>query len=130
MPVSVKGGRGLDVTLPALLLYTMHRRMHASCIYVLGPLLSCRSYNSDDIKTAATGADLVIVCLGTGNSVEAEGNDRADIELPGQQFQLLKDAVSFSSQCVCGCIYRCMPVSVFWDSVHVCLLCEVHVHVL
>ena len=87
----------------------------------LGPLPSCRSYKSDDIKTAATGADLVIVCLGTGNSIEAEGNDRADIELPGQQFQLLKDAVSFSSQCGCGCIYRCMPVSVFWDGVHVCL---------
>lgn len=39
------------------------------------------------------------MCLGTGNSIESEGNDRADIELPGKQFQLLQDAVSYSSQC-------------------------------
>ena len=30
----------------------------------------------------------------TGNVIESEGNDRADINLPGNQLQLLKDTVS------------------------------------
>ena len=79
-----------------------------------------RTYDSNSVKTAVTGADLVIVCLGTGNSIESEGNDRADIELPGKQFQLLQDAVSYSSTFVCvgrggGGVHTysislCMPV--------------------
>ena len=46
------------------------------------------------VKTAVTGSDLVVVALGTGQDVEAEGRDRPDITLPGQQLQLLQDAVS------------------------------------
>ena len=66
------------------------------------------------MKTACNGVDLVIVCLGTGMTVhcacmcwghmqspsgslvESEGNDRADINLPGSQLQLLQDAASVS----------------------------------
>ena len=87
--------------------YKMHMNTIAD-IAVFGPV-PCRSYNSDDVKTAATGADLVIVCLGTGNSIESEGNDRTDIELPGKQFQLLQDAVSYSSsQCGGGDAHVCV----------------------
>ncbi len=38
--------------------------------------------------------DLAVVCLGTGSVVESEGNDRADINFPGSQLQLLQDAIS------------------------------------
>ena len=49
------------------------------------------------VKTAVTGSDLVVVALGTGQDVEAEGRDRPDITLPGQQLQLLQDAVSMGT---------------------------------
>ena len=41
-----------------------------------------------------TSADLVVVCLGTGTDVEREGHDRATLDLPGSQLDLLKDAVA------------------------------------
>lgn len=38
-----------------------------------------------------------------GNSIEAEGQDRADIQLPGKQLQLLQDAASAAKgEPVCG----------------------------
>lgn len=46
------------------------------------------------MKDACGGVDLSVVCLGTGNVLESEGNDRADINLPGNQLQLLQDAVA------------------------------------
>ncbi len=30
---------------------------------------ACTHYNADDVKTAATGSDLLFVCLGTGKFV-------------------------------------------------------------
>ena len=53
----------------------------------------CAAYNSDQVKWAVDGSDVVVVALGTGNDVEQEGNDRSDINLPGYQLQLLQDAV-------------------------------------
>ena len=54
----------------------------------------CGNYDSNSVKEAAQGSDLVVVCLGTGAAVEQEGNDRSDIELPGHQSDLLEDAIS------------------------------------
>ena len=34
---------------------------------------------------------MVVVCLGTGRDIESEGHDRADLNLPGHQLNLLKD---------------------------------------
>ncbi|XP_064594471.1 uncharacterized protein LOC135461355 [Liolophura sinensis] len=58
----------------------------------------CTSYNSSDVKNTVTGKDIVFVVLGTGRSVESEGNDRATMDLPGQQAQLLQDAISMSNR--------------------------------
>ncbi|KAK7480737.1 hypothetical protein BaRGS_00027998 [Batillaria attramentaria] len=55
---------------------------------------ACTSYNSSDVIKAVTGTEITIVALGTGQSVEAEGHDRPDIELPGQQKQLLMDVIN------------------------------------
>ena len=51
-------------------------------------------YMSSDVMTAVDGAGLVVVCLGTGQQLESESNDRASIDLPGSQLNLLKDAVT------------------------------------
>ena len=56
----------------------------------------CKKYDNSSMKETVTGADLVVVCLGTGAAVESEGNDRSNITLPGYQLQLLKDAVDNS----------------------------------
>ena len=78
-----------------------------------------RSYSSVDVKQACDGADLAIVCLGTGgmhgnnnteiifimcvdagNILEHEDHDRSDLNLPGNQLQLLQDATNTAtSEC-------------------------------
>lgn len=59
----------------------------------------CDDYDSQQLQTAVSGAQVVFVCLGTGAIVEAENNDRAEMDLPGSQLQLLKDAVHYSECC-------------------------------
>jgi len=54
----------------------------------------CVNYNSTVTVEAVTGADLVFVCLGTGQEVEQEGNDRSVLTLPGEQGTLLTDAIT------------------------------------
>ena len=54
----------------------------------------CGDYNSESVKAAVTGSQMVVICLGTGAAIEQESNDRSDIELPGHQGDLLKDAVA------------------------------------
>ena len=69
------------------------------------------------MKQACEGVDVAIACLGTGNNcnnyslttfmpynivgseLEREGHDRSDINLPGNQLQLLKD-VSTVANCM------------------------------
>jgi beta-glucosidase len=58
----------------------------------------CLKYSHDDIKQAVVGAGFVIVCLGLGTDLELEGRDRSDLELPGNQLQLLKDAIFYSRE--------------------------------
>eukprot|EP00731_Ephydatia_muelleri_P029897 Em0021g420a len=72
----------------------------------------CSTYDSASVKAACNGVDLVIACLGTGSIVESEGNDRADINLPGSQLQLLQDAASVSP--VVLVLYNAGPLDVSW----------------
>ncbi|NXJ13842.1 BXL6 xylosidase, partial [Odontophorus gujanensis] len=53
----------------------------------------CQEYVGDEVEDAVRGADVVLVCLGTGIDVEMEARDRKDLSLPGHQLQLLQDAV-------------------------------------
>lgn len=55
--------------------------------------VKCEKYAADDVIKAVDGADLVVVALGTGRKLESEGNDRANLNLPGRQFEVLLDAV-------------------------------------
>ncbi|XP_076466996.1 uncharacterized protein LOC143298149 [Babylonia areolata] len=79
----------------------------------------CQTYSSSQVKAAVAGADIVFVCLGTGQPVEGENRDRPDLELPGQQLQLLKDAVSFSGGApVVLLLFNAGPLNVTWADQH------------
>ncbi|ESO84870.1 hypothetical protein LOTGIDRAFT_236081 [Lottia gigantea] len=57
---------------------------------------NCLQYNQTAVIQAVQNSDAIIVCLGLGNDVEQEGNDRRNISLPGHQLDILKDAVAHS----------------------------------
>ncbi|KAK7108018.1 hypothetical protein V1264_015821 [Littorina saxatilis] len=77
--------------------------------------VSCQGYDAQGIKTAVEKADIVLVCLGTGQLQENEGHDRADLELPGQQLQLLQDTVTFSNGApVVLLLFNACPLNVTW----------------
>ncbi|NXA42379.1 XYL2 arabinofuranosidase, partial [Eudromia elegans] len=52
----------------------------------------CQDYVPAEVEAAVQGADVVVVCLGTGIDLETEAKDREDLSLPGHQLQLLQDA--------------------------------------
>ncbi|XP_067675245.1 uncharacterized protein [Haliotis asinina] len=77
----------------------------------------CIQYNSQEIQTAATGSDLIFVCLGTGQELESEANDKANLDLPGQQLQLLQDAVNAgkaSGAKVILLLFNAGPLNITW----------------
>lgn len=55
----------------------------------------CANYNQADIVNYLRNnvSDLIILSLGTGQDIEAEGNDRASMDLHGHQSQLLQDVL-------------------------------------
>ncbi|KAK3600408.1 hypothetical protein CHS0354_026641 [Potamilus streckersoni] len=57
----------------------------------------CTNYSVSDIQNAVRGTQLVIVCLGTGDELESEDRDRANMELPSNQTQLMYDVIKYSS---------------------------------
>lgn len=56
----------------------------------------CSSYNQTEIINylKTTEFNLIVLCLGTGQEIEGEGNDRATMDLPNYQAQLLQDVIS------------------------------------
>ncbi|XP_050392508.2 uncharacterized protein LOC126811077 [Patella vulgata] len=76
----------------------------------------CLSYDKSEIVNAVKNADIVLVCLGLGNEVEDEGNDRANISLPGYQFQLHQDAVFHSppNAKVILILFNAGPLDIRW----------------
>ncbi|XP_046328654.2 probable beta-D-xylosidase 5 [Haliotis rufescens] len=54
----------------------------------------CKHYDPVSIKKAVAMTEVIFVCLGTGRTIESEGNDRYDINLPGYQLQLLQDVAA------------------------------------
>ncbi|XP_069126419.1 uncharacterized protein [Argopecten irradians] len=75
----------------------------------------CEHYNVTQVKVAVANTEAVFVCLGTGQELEAEGNDRSSMDLPGQQLQLLKDAVQFSGTApVILLLFNTGPLNITW----------------
>ncbi|KAK6188117.1 hypothetical protein SNE40_004368 [Patella caerulea] len=76
---------------------------------------SCSQYNSADIELAVEKVDIIFVCLGLGNSLETEGHDRYDLELPGKQQQLLEDVVQFAGVAKIVLItFNANPTNITW----------------
>ncbi|XP_066494787.1 uncharacterized protein [Tiliqua scincoides] len=98
-------------------------RYGAGCAYP-----RCDRYSPGEVKTAVQGADVVVVCLGTGIDLETEAVDRSDLALPGHQLQLLQDAVTWASgRPVILLLFNAGPLDVSWakanDSVGAILAC-------
>ncbi|ESO88944.1 hypothetical protein LOTGIDRAFT_228911, partial [Lottia gigantea] len=75
----------------------------------------CKSYDSNSVKSAVDGVDVVFICLGLGTILEAEGNDRHDMELPSGQVQLMADAVANSGSAKIVLIsFNAGPVNITW----------------
>ncbi|KYO47973.1 MAP7 domain-containing protein 1 isoform A [Alligator mississippiensis] len=88
----------------------------------------CLHYVPAEVKAAVRGANVVIVCLGTGIDVESETKDRRDLALPGHQLQLLQDAVAEAAgRPVILLLFNAGPLDVSWaqthPSVHAILAC-------
>ncbi|XP_029426858.1 probable beta-D-xylosidase 5 [Rhinatrema bivittatum] len=75
----------------------------------------CDQYSPSEVKAVVRPADIIIVCLGTGTSIEAEGNDRQDLSLPGHQDDLLKDVVSTAAgRPVILLLFNAGPLDISW----------------
>ncbi|XP_071113290.1 uncharacterized protein [Haliotis cracherodii] len=74
----------------------------------------CSKYSSAEVRQAVRNSQVVFVCVGTGQVVESEGNDRQDIQLPGQQQKLVQDAVQYSDAPVVVLVFSAGPVNITW----------------
>ncbi|XP_038073743.1 beta-xylosidase/alpha-L-arabinofuranosidase 2-like [Patiria miniata] len=75
----------------------------------------CTGYNQSSVVNAVSGADFVVVCLGSGTSIESEGRDRRNLALPGHQLQLLQDAVkNASGKPVVLLLFTAGPFDISW----------------
>ncbi|XP_046550191.1 probable beta-D-xylosidase 2 [Haliotis rubra] len=78
---------------------------------------TCTRYTPYDVQAAVTGSHLIFVCLGTGTEIESEGNDKANLDLPGQQLQLLQDAVTAGQATgakVILLLFNAGPLNITW----------------
>ncbi|XP_054855839.1 uncharacterized protein LOC129343576 isoform X2 [Eublepharis macularius] len=79
----------------------------------------CDHYSLAEVKSAVQGADIVVVCLGTGIDLEMEANDRKDLTLPGHQLQLLKDTVTLAAgRPVILLLFNACPLDISWAKSH------------
>jgi beta-glucosidase len=75
----------------------------------------CMAYNAEAVQQAVDSANVVFITLGSGASVETESSDRADIQLPGKQLQLLMDAVAFAGgNPVVLLLFTAGPLDITW----------------
>ncbi len=76
---------------------------------------ACVIYNQTEISQAVMGVDFVVVCLGTGTSIESEARDRITLALPGNQLQLLQDAVKYAAgRPVVLLLFNAGPLDISW----------------
>jgi len=84
------------------------------------------SYGNDDIEEAvkvATNADVAIVALGDSEETSGENLDRADLNLPGRQLELLK-AIYATGTPVILVLLNGRPLSITWEAEHVIAIVE------
>ncbi|XP_015684929.2 probable beta-D-xylosidase 2, partial [Protobothrops mucrosquamatus] len=75
----------------------------------------CLQYYPKDVKAAIEGADVVIVCLGTGADLESESNDRNNLSLPTHQMDLLQSSVAWAAgRPVVLLLFNAGPLDISW----------------
>ncbi|XP_039209267.1 probable beta-D-xylosidase 2 isoform X1 [Crotalus tigris] len=75
----------------------------------------CLQYNPKDVKAAIEGADVAIVCLGTGADLESESNDRKNLSLPTHQMDLLQSSVAWAAgRPVVLLLFNAGPLDISW----------------
>ncbi|XP_060068506.1 uncharacterized protein LOC132548648 [Ylistrum balloti] len=92
------------------------KRLARSTNYGQGcPDNKCVNYNVTQVKDAVAKAEAVFVCLGTGQELEGEDNDRSNMDLPGKQLKLLQDAVEFAGTApVILLLFNAGPLNITW----------------
>ncbi|XP_033741272.1 LOW QUALITY PROTEIN: probable beta-D-xylosidase 2 [Pecten maximus] len=92
------------------------KRLAGSTKYGQGcPDNRCEHYNVTQVKVAVAQTEAVFVCLGTGQELEGEDNDRSKMDLPGQQLKLLQDAVEFSGTApIILLLFNAGPLNITW----------------
>ncbi len=76
-----------------------------------------------DAVAAAAAADVAIVVVGTGPTLDTEGRDRPDLSLPGEQDALVR-AVAAANPRTIVCVNAGSPVAMDWaDAVPALLQC-------
>ncbi|XP_060114154.1 uncharacterized protein LOC132586188 [Heteronotia binoei] len=97
-----------------LAMISAHVNFAAGCAFPI-----CDHYSLAEVKSAVEGADIVVVCLGTGIDLEMEANDRTDLALPGHQLQLLQDAVALANgRPVILLLFNACPLDISWAKSH------------
>lgn len=84
------------------------------------------SYGDEDIKKAvnlAARSDVAIVALGDSEETSGENFDRADLNLPGRQLELLK-AVYETGTPVVLVLQNGRPLSITWEAEHIPAIVE------
>ncbi|CAG5116467.1 unnamed protein product, partial [Candidula unifasciata] len=87
----------------------------------------CKSYQPQTVKNLVTGADLIFVALGTGTVIESEGRDRPDVNLPGNQSNVLTDTLNYNDNAtIIVLLFSAGPlnVTVFDESPRVAAIIE------
>ncbi|XP_045198053.2 uncharacterized protein LOC123552448 isoform X2 [Mercenaria mercenaria] len=73
----------------------------------------CKTFDADAVRNVVSDVQLVIICIGTGQEIEAEAKDRQDMNLPGNQNQLVLDAVeSANGSSVLLLVFSAGPVNI------------------
>ncbi len=79
--------------------------------------------NIDDAVALATNCDVVILGLGENSSLSGEGHDRSNLDLPGNQEQLL-EAIAATGVPVVLVLENGRPLTISWAEAHVPAILE------
>jgi beta-glucosidase len=119
------GGKGSDVVTLRQALEERARQMGDALIYAKGTAIDDHSQAGfPEAVEAANDADVVILALGESNAMSGEGGSRANLDLPGNQQQLL-EAVAAVGKPVVLLIFSGRPLVLNWAAQHIPAIMEV-----
>jgi len=94
-----------------------------SIIFTEGCDIACTKYDKTGVISTANKADIVLLFMGISTAQEAEGRDRTELSLPGEQMQMIQDAQSTGKPVVLV-LLTCGPLDVNWPQQNVPAILE------